>query len=78
MASINLQCSLKEDPVVRPSPLNFHKRHRTVLIPEEDILQQELVRFHTWTVKNKFLVNSSKCYSMQFSRSKNYDFPLSP
>ena len=76
VASINLQCSLKEDPVVRPSPLNFHKRHRTVLIPEEDILQQELVRFHTWTVKNKFLVNSSNCYSMQFSRSKNYDFPL--
>ena len=76
VASINLKRSLTEDPVVRPSPLNYHKRHRTIIKPEEDILQHELDRFHVWTTENKFLVNSSKCYTMQFSRSRKYDFPL--
>ena len=27
-------------------------------------------------VANKFIVNSKKCYVMQFSRSINYDFPV--
>ena len=45
-------------------------------MPEHNILQHELDRFHRWTIKNKFLVNSSKCYTMQFSRSKKYDFPV--
>ena len=76
VASINLKRSLTENLVKSPMPLNFHERHGTVLKPEEDILQHELVKFHLWTVKNKFLVNSSKCYTMQFSRSKLYDFPL--
>ena len=60
----------------RPKPLNYHERHGTILKPEEDVLQQELVKFHSWTVQNKFLVNSSKCYTMKFSRSRMYDFPL--
>jgi hypothetical protein len=76
VASINLKRSLTEDPVTRPSPLNYHERHRTIIKSDEDILQQELDRFHFWTKENKFLVNSSKCYTMQFSRSKKYDFPL--
>ena len=75
-ASINLKRSLIEDPIVRPSPLNYHERQRTVINPEEDILQQELGRFNLWTIENKFLVNTSKCYTMQFSRYNKYDCPL--
>ena len=75
-ASINLKRSLIEDPVNRPRPLNFHERHQTILKPEENILQDELDRFHAWTVDNKLSVNSGKCNIMQFSRSRKYDFPL--
>ena len=76
LASINLKCSLAQDQANRPQPLNYHERNRTVIMPEHNILQHELDRFHRWTIKNKFLVNSSKCYTMQFSRSKKYDFPV--
>ena len=76
LASINLKCSLAQDQANRPQPLNYHERNRTVIMPEHNILQHELDRFHGWTIKNKFLVNSSKCYTMQFSRSKKYDFPV--
>ena len=76
LASINLKVSLTQDPVDRPRPLNYHERHQTILKPEHDILQSELDRFHSWTVQNKLSINSKKCYLMQFSRSRKYDFPL--
>ena len=75
-ASINLKTSLIEDPEERARPFNFHERHQTILKPEEDILQEELDRFHNWTIDNKLRVNSAKCFLMQFSRSRKYDFPL--
>ena len=74
--SINLKRSLTEDPVNRPRPLNYHERHQTILKPEENVLQHELNRFHAWTLDNKLPVNSGKCYVIQFSRSRKYDFPL--
>ena len=75
-ASINLKKSLMEDPEIRPRPLKYHERHQTILKPEEDIMQQELDRFYTWTVQNKLPVNRKKCLTMQFSRSHKYDFPM--
>ena len=76
VATVNLKRSLTRDPAERPRPWNYHERHETIIKPEENLLQYELSRFHTWTVANKFLVNSQKCYVMQFSRSRNYDFPI--
>ena len=75
-ASINLKKSLIRDPQSRPKPLKYHERHETILKPEEDILQQELDRFYLWTIQNKLPINRKKCLTMQFSRSRNYDFPM--
>ena len=39
-------------------------------------MQSELDRFYSWTTKNKLQINSKKCMTMQFSRSRSYDFPM--
>ena len=75
-ALVNIKGSLQADPVSRPRPLKYHERHRTILKPQEDIMQSELDRFHSWATKNKLQINSKKCMTMQFSRSKSYDFPM--
>ena len=75
-ASVNLKKSLQPDPISRPRPLKFHERHQTIMKPEEDIMQIELDRFHEWTIQNKLLINSKKCMTMQFSRSRKYDFAM--
>ena len=75
-ASINLKKSLIKDPQIRPNPLRYSERHHTILNPKEDILQMELDRFYRWTIKNKLPINRSKCLTMKFSRSRNYDFPM--
>ena len=36
----------------------------------------ELERFHTWTLTNKLVANTKKCFTMQFSRSRKFDFPM--
>ena len=74
-ASINLRRSLIMDPETRVKPLKYHERNMTILKPEENILQSELDRFYKWTVDNKLLINSKKCFVMKFSRSRIYDFP---
>ena len=74
--SINLQKSLIRDPQSQPKPLKYHERHETILKPEEDILQQELDVFYLWTIQNKLPMNRKKCLTMQFSRSRYYDFPM--
>ena len=76
VATVNLKRSLERDPFERPRPWNFHERNQTVIRDEENLLQYELARFHTWAVENKFLVNTKKCYVMQFSRSRIHDFPM--
>ena len=45
------------------------------LKPEENVLQQQLCKFEELTIQSKLLINSSKCFVMYFSRSKNYAFP---
>ena len=75
MATVNLKKSLIQDPKSRPRPLNYCERTEMVLNPGEDILQQELDKFFCFTEKNKLLINRKKCYVMQFTRSRKYDFP---
>ena len=75
VASVNLRVSLIPDPMDRPRPLNFHERTGMVLSPGEDVLQQQMDRFQMEASTNRFIVNKKKCFIMQFSRSRKYDFP---
>ena len=75
IASVNLKKSLVLENRNREKPLNYHERTEMILKPEENILQQELDKFYQFTENNKLVINKKKCFVMQFSRSKNYDFP---
>ena len=75
IASINLKKSLIQDQESRPRPLNYHERTKMILNPEHNVIQDELDKFYQFTQSNKLVINQKKCYVMQFSRSKNYDFP---
>ena len=79
LASVNLQLcmqlSLEPDLQARPRPLKFHERTGMKLKPEENILQQELLRFQEFCTKNKLVINSSKCFVMLFTRSITQAFP---
>ena len=60
---------------MRPKPLNYHGRTGLRIRGEENILQQELEKFQEFALQNKLVINSKKCYSMLFTRSRNYAFP---
>lgn len=75
VASVNLKQSLEPDQKQRPRPLNFHERNQTKIIGKENILQQEILRFQEFTVKNKLVINTKKCFVMLFTRSTKYSFP---
>ena len=75
VASVNMKVSLEPDPVVRPRPFNYYERTEMRLKPEENVLQQQLNLFENFTLQNKLVINSSKCFVMYFSRSKSYAFP---
>ena len=75
VASVNLKVSLEPDPILRPRPLNYNERTQMRLKPEENVLQQELIKFEAFALQNKLVINSSKCSVMYFSRSKKYAFP---
>ena len=74
-ASVNLKLSLEPDLLMRPKPLNYHESTRMRIKGEENILPQELEKFPEFALKNKLVINSKKCYSMLFTRSRNYAFP---
>ena len=74
-SSINLKNSLKPDHSIRPKPLNFHERLGLRIDPDEDVLQSELNRFHTFVSQNHFSVNQKKSVVMLFSKSRTLDFP---
>ena len=74
-ASINLKVSLEQDPSERPRPLNYNERTGMRIKKDENILQQELVRFQEFCTNNKLVVNSKKCFTMLFNRSKTRAFP---
>ena len=74
-ASVNLKKSLIPDTRVRPFPLNYNERTKMVIDPEENLLQQELDRFHSECSKNKFVTNDKKSTIMTFNNSRKYAFP---
>ena len=74
-ASINLKCSLIPDPKSRQFPLAFSERTQMVLDQRENVLQQELTRFHDETQQSNLLANKSKTFIMLFNFSKKYAFP---
>ena len=43
------------DPYERPRPLNYYERTQVRINAEENILQQELVRFEDFILQNKLL-----------------------
>ena len=59
----------------RPRPHNYYERTQMRIKPEENVLQQQLNSFENFTIRNKLIINSSKCFVMCFSRSKSYAFP---
>ena len=73
-ASVNLRVSLEQDPTVRPRPLGYNERTGMRIISEENILQQELSKFQDFCTKNKLVVNSKKCFTMLFNRSRTRAF----
>ena len=74
-ASINLKFSLIPDPKSRQFPLAFNERTQMVLDPRENILQQELTRFHWETQLSNLVANKNKTFIMLFNFSKKYAFP---
>ena len=74
-ASVNLKKSLEPDPCERPWPLNYHERTQMRIKKDENILQQELIKFEDFILLNKLKINSKKCYVMLFTRSRTYAFP---
>ena len=75
IASVNLKQSLIPDPINRSRPLNFHEQTEMIWARNENVLQGELDRFAQFTKNNKLVINKSKCFVMQMSRSRKYDFP---
>ena len=74
-ASINLKVSLIPDSKIRPFPLKYQERTQMMINPEENLLQQELDRFHAECQKNKFVTNEKKSCVMTFNSSRKYAFP---
>ena len=74
-ASVNLKKSLEPDLTVRPRPLKYNERTQMKTKDEENVLQLELEKFQKFCTQNKLVINSRKCFSMVFNRSKLYAFP---
>ena len=74
VASVNLKKSLEDDQTQTPYPLNYHERTQQCLKPEENVLQQELNRFHNETLQNNFVSNTNKSFVMVFNKSRTLSF----
>ena len=61
--------------MIRQRPLNSDERAGMIISPEENILQQELDRFHEEVTQNKLVTNEKKTQIMLFNPSKKHVFP---
>ena len=75
LAAFKLQTCLIDDPIHRPSPLNFNERSRHILPIENNPLQEELKRLESFTSKKMMKIKESKTGVMKFNFSKSQDFP---
>ena len=66
---VNLKKQLLNDPVIRPYPLNRHKRTKYIL-SAGSILQKNLNRIENFTSTNLMKINEKKSKVMIFNKSK--------
>ena len=71
--AIDLKMQLKNDPIQRMYPLNFHERKKLIL--SDSKLQRNLYNIEEFTIKNQMKINENKSKVMIFNMSKKYDFP---
>ena len=74
-ATINLKSSLIPDNESRPLPLNYYERTKMIINPSENILQDELNKFHVEVTANKLVINEKKSQIMVCNPSKTITFP---
>ena len=74
-ASINLKKSLIPDPKTRQFPLSYTERTQMILDPSENVLQNELNRFHFETEQCNLVENKKKTFIMLVNFSRKYAFP---
>ena len=74
LAAFNLK-HIRDDPVHRPSPLNYYERTRHVLPLESNFLQEELNSLETFTSKKLLKIKEKKTNVMTFNFSRSQDFP---
>ena len=74
--AVNLKKQLMNDPVIRPYPLNRHKRTKHIL-PAGSILQNNLNRIESFTSTKLMKLNEQNLKVMIFIKSKKYHFPQS-
>ena len=74
LAAFNLK-HVRDDPVHRPSPLNYNERTRHVLPLESNFLQEELNSLETFTSKKLLRIKEKKTNVMTFNFSRSQDFP---
>ena len=62
------------DPVIRPSPLNYHERTMQVYPSENSLLQENLLKIQNFTLNNRMVINEKKSNLMVFNKSRKIDF----
>ena len=55
--AVELKKQLNSDPVIRPSPLNYHERTHQIFPSEKNILQEHLNNVGKFTLENHMQIN---------------------
>ena len=72
--AINLKKQLIKNPNSLIYPLNYHDRTEHIYPTENSLLQKQLYKVESFTIKNQMKINENKSKIMIFNKSKNYDF----
>ena len=75
LTAIKLKTSLRPDPVERPRPLACNERTQQILLPEVNVMQEQLDCLKTFTSENLMVIKEKKTNIMKFNFSKVNDFP---
>ena len=66
--AVSLKRQAISDPVIRPSPLNYHERTRQVYPSENSLLQKNLLKIQNFTLNNRMVINEKKSNLMVFNK----------
>ena len=72
--AIDLKKQVINDPVQRPSPLNYHERTRHIFPTDTSLLQKQLGKVEQFTINNLMKVNASKSKVLIFNKSRKIEF----